>query len=135
MLDFNSRIQDIHLFEIWPVDNPEWNIICLPMWIYYEITFNSSPLAAYNIRMSEYIHKRYNVTVLLYHLVFPAKYRRAVVDENVDETIRDVCLKIEDRYQLKFLEIGTDEESIRSYVQNQGKEYTKLHDDRQLALF
>ncbi|HEY9626872.1 MAG TPA: IS200/IS605 family transposase, partial [Coleofasciculaceae cyanobacterium] len=28
--------------------------------------------------MSEYIHKRHNVTVLLYHLVFPAKYRRAV---------------------------------------------------------
>jgi len=44
--------------------------------------------------MSEYIHKRYNVTVLLYHLVFPAKYRRAAVDGNVDETIRDVCLKI-----------------------------------------
>jgi hypothetical protein len=41
----------------------------------------------------------------------------------------------EDRYQLKFLEIGTDEESIRSYVKNKGKEYTKLHDDRQLALF
>ena len=60
--------------------------------------FNSSPLAAYNIRMSEYIHKRYNVTVLLYHLVFPAKYRRAVVDGNVDETIRDVCF--EDRRSL-----------------------------------
>ncbi|MEM9537800.1 MAG: IS200/IS605 family transposase, partial [Cyanobacteria bacterium P01_A01_bin.3] len=26
--------------------------------------------------MSEYIHKKHNVTVLLYHLVFPAKYRR-----------------------------------------------------------
>ncbi|MBW4551796.1 MAG: IS200/IS605 family transposase, partial [Spirulina sp. SIO3F2] len=25
--------------------------------------------------MSEYIHKSHNVTVLLYHLVFPAKYR------------------------------------------------------------
>ncbi|MDD3250389.1 MAG: IS200/IS605 family transposase, partial [Smithellaceae bacterium] len=25
--------------------------------------------------MSEYIHKSYNVTVLIYHLVFPAKYR------------------------------------------------------------
>ncbi|MEX3629235.1 MAG: IS200/IS605 family transposase, partial [Burkholderia sp.] len=24
--------------------------------------------------MSEYIHKSHNVTVLLYHLVFPAKY-------------------------------------------------------------
>ncbi|MCU7882082.1 MAG: IS200/IS605 family transposase, partial [Candidatus Thiodiazotropha sp. (ex Lucinoma aequizonata)] len=28
--------------------------------------------------MSEYIHKNHNVTVLMYHLVFPAKYRRAV---------------------------------------------------------
>ncbi|MGD8981511.1 MAG: IS200/IS605 family transposase, partial [Desulfobacterales bacterium] len=26
--------------------------------------------------MSEYIHKSHNVTVLIYHLVFPAKYRR-----------------------------------------------------------
>ncbi|MGQ0526410.1 MAG: IS200/IS605 family transposase, partial [Alphaproteobacteria bacterium] len=26
--------------------------------------------------MSGYIHKRHNVTVLLYHFVFPAKYRR-----------------------------------------------------------
>ncbi|MGH8032020.1 MAG: IS200/IS605 family transposase, partial [Luteimonas sp.] len=25
--------------------------------------------------MSEYIHKRHNVTVLLYHIVLPAKYR------------------------------------------------------------
>ncbi|RFP52822.1 MAG: IS200/IS605 family transposase, partial [Limnothrix sp. CACIAM 69d] len=25
--------------------------------------------------MSEYIHKSHNVTILLYHLVFPAKYR------------------------------------------------------------
>ena len=31
--------------------------------------------------MSEYIHKSHNVTVLLYHLVFPAKYRRVVFYE------------------------------------------------------
>ncbi|RLB37604.1 MAG: IS200/IS605 family transposase, partial [Deltaproteobacteria bacterium] len=24
--------------------------------------------------MSEYVHKSHNVTVLIYHLVFPAKY-------------------------------------------------------------
>ncbi|MDJ0626088.1 MAG: IS200/IS605 family transposase, partial [Candidatus Caenarcaniphilales bacterium] len=30
--------------------------------------------------MSEYIHKSHNVTVLLYHLVFPAKYRKVVFD-------------------------------------------------------
>ncbi|MCC8417180.1 MAG: IS200/IS605 family transposase, partial [Rickettsia endosymbiont of Bryobia graminum] len=28
--------------------------------------------------MSKYIHKSHNVTVLLYHMVFPAKYRRAL---------------------------------------------------------
>jgi putative transposase len=35
--------------------------------------------------MSSYIHKSHNVTVLLYHLVFPAKYRRAVIDPEVDQ--------------------------------------------------
>ena len=35
--------------------------------------------------MSECIHKSHNVTVLLYHLVFPVEYRRAVFDEAVAE--------------------------------------------------
>ena len=147
--------------------------------------------------MSKYIHKSHNVTVLLYHLVFPAKYRRAVFDSDVDRVLKDVCLEIEKRYQVKFLEIGSDkdhvhfliqsvptyavtkivtivksitakeifkkcpqvkqklwggefwtdgyfastvgkhgdEKLIANYVQNQGKEYTKLHEDRQLMLF
>ena len=53
--------------------------------------------------MSEYIHKSHNVTVLLYHLVFPAKYRRVVFDKEVDLKLRDVCLDIEKWYQIKFL--------------------------------
>ena len=126
-----------------------------------------------------------------------AKYRRAVFDAEVDEVLRDVCLQIEDRYQLKFLEIGTDEDHVHflvqsvptytvsklvtivksitareifrlcpdvkkqlwggefwsdgyfastvgkhgdedmimKYVQNQGNEYSKLHEDRQLSMF
>ncbi len=64
--------------------------------------------------MSEYIHKRHDVTVFLYHLVFPAKYRRAVIDTQVDE----VCLQIEDRYQVKFLEIGADEDHLHFLVQS-----------------
>ncbi len=60
--------------------------------------------------MSEYIHKSHNVTVLLYHLVFPAKYRRAVFDEQVDEVLREVCLEIEKRYEVKFTEIGVDKD-------------------------
>ena len=68
--------------------------------------------------MSEYLHKIHNVTVMLYHLVSPAKYRRAVLDAQVDETLRDVCLAIEDRYQLKYLEIGTDKDHVHFLVQS-----------------
>ncbi len=68
--------------------------------------------------MSEYIHKSHNVSVLLYHLVFPAKYRRAVLDQRVDEVLRDVCLEIEKRYQIKFLEIGTDKDHVHFLVQS-----------------
>ncbi|NQX78823.1 IS200/IS605 family transposase, partial [Gilvibacter sp.] len=68
--------------------------------------------------MSEYIHKSHNVPVLLYHLVLPAQYRRAVFDEKVDEVLRDVCLEIEKRYEIKFLEIGTDEDHVHFLVQS-----------------
>ena len=67
--------------------------------------------------MSEYIHRSHNVTVLLYHLVFPAKYRRAVFDERVDEVLREVCLEIEKRYEIKFVEIGVDKDHVHFLVQ------------------
>lgn len=38
--------------------------------------------------MSEYIHMSHNVTVLMYHLVFPTKYRRVVIDTEVDEVLK-----------------------------------------------
>lgn len=62
--------------------------------------------------MSDYIHKSHNVTVLMYHLVFPAKYRRAVFDEQVDTVLKEVCLGISERYQVKFLEIGADKDHV-----------------------
>src|SRR5438132_5446256 len=68
--------------------------------------------------MSSYIHKSHNVRVLLYHLVFPAKYRRAVIDPEVDQALRSICLDIEDRYEIKFLEIGTDKDHVHFLVQS-----------------
>ena len=130
-------------------------------------------------------------------MVFPAKYRRAVFDKDVDGVLKDICLDIEKRYQVKFIEIGTDEDHVHflvqsiptysvtkivtliksitarqifkrcpqvklqlwggefwtdgyfastvgkhgdenmigKYVKNQGNNYQKLHEDRQLALF
>ena len=54
----------------------------------------------------------------MYHLVFPAKYRRAVIDDQVDNELKAVCLDIEDRYQVKFLEIGTDKDHVHFLVQS-----------------
>jgi len=68
--------------------------------------------------MSEYVHKSHNVSVLLYHIVCPAKYRRVVIDENVDKTIRETCEEIEKRYEIKFLEIGTEGDHIHLLVQS-----------------
>ncbi|MFH2077076.1 MAG: IS200/IS605 family transposase, partial [Pseudomonadota bacterium] len=67
--------------------------------------------------MSEYIHKSHNVSVLLYHLVCPAKYRRVVFTEEVDKELRDVCLEISKRYEIRFLEIGTDMDHVHFLVQ------------------
>ncbi len=67
--------------------------------------------------MSQYIHKSHNVSVLLYHLVCPTKYRRAVVDERVGLVLRDICLDIEDRYEITFLEVGTDKDHGHFLIQ------------------
>ena len=68
--------------------------------------------------MSKYIHKSHNVSVMLYHIVCPAKYRRVVIDENVDKTIKETCEEIGKRYEIKFLEIGTEGDHIHLLVQS-----------------
>ena len=68
--------------------------------------------------MSEYIHKSHNVSVLMYHLVFPAKYRRVIFEERIEEELKEVCLEIEKRYEIKFLEIGTDKDHVHFLVQS-----------------
>ena len=67
---------------------------------------------------SEYIHKSHNVSVLLYHFVCPAKYRRVVFSESVDQTLKNVCLELSKRYDIHFLEIGTDKNHVHFLVQS-----------------
>ena len=55
---------------------------------------------------------------MLYHLVFPAKYRKAVFDEEVEEVLKNICLEIEKRYQIRFLEIGVDQDHVHFLVQS-----------------
>ncbi len=68
--------------------------------------------------MSEYIHKSHNVSVLMYHFVCPAKYRRVVFSEEVDKGLKEICQGIEQRYDIRFLEIGTDKDHVHFLVQS-----------------
>jgi len=68
--------------------------------------------------MSEYKHKRHNVSVLLYHIVCPAKYRKIVFTTDVDMKLKDICLEIGKRYEIEFLEIGTDKEHVHFLIQS-----------------
>jgi len=68
--------------------------------------------------MSQLIHKSHNVSVLLYHLVCPAKYRRIVFDEAVDAVLKEVCLEISLCHEIDFLEIGTDGDHVHFLVQS-----------------
>ncbi len=68
--------------------------------------------------MSIYIHKSHNVSVLLYHFVFPIKYRRSVITEQVDKALKEACLAIADRFQIHFLEIGSDHDHIHFLIQS-----------------
>ena len=67
---------------------------------------------------SEYIHKSHNVSVLLYHFVCPAKYRKVIFSKAVDQTLKEICLEIEKRYEVHFLEIGTDKDHVHFLVQS-----------------
>ena len=65
----------------------------------------------------EHIAKSHNRTLLLFHLVFPAKYRKKVFTQEVEETLRLVCLGIEERYEIRFIEIGMEEDHVHFLVQ------------------
>ena len=68
--------------------------------------------------MSIYLHKSHNVSALLYHIVCPAKYRKVIFCEEVDKTVKEICLEIAKRYDIHFLEIGTDEDHVHFLVQS-----------------
>ena len=68
--------------------------------------------------MSEYIHKRHNVSILLYHYVCPAKYRRVIFDDSVDRVLVQTCEEISKRYEINIVEIGTDGDHVHFLIQS-----------------
>ncbi len=55
---------------------------------------------------------------MLYHIVCPTKYRKKVITEEVSQILKNVCLEISQRYEMHFVEIGTDEDHIHFLVQS-----------------
>src|SRR3989344_8353052 len=64
-----------------------------------------------------HIKKSHNKTLLLYHIVCPIKYRREVLSDGVAQTLKEICLGIQSRYDIHFLEIGTDGDYAHFLVQ------------------
>jgi REP element-mobilizing transposase RayT len=59
-----------------------------------------------------------HVTVLMHHLICGAKYRRVVMSEHVDEVLRQACLEIEKRWEIRFWEIGLDRDHAHFLIQS-----------------
>ena len=68
--------------------------------------------------MGELVRKSHNVSLLMYHFVCVAKYRRLVLTDDVDEILRATCLEIEKRYEIRFLEIGIEKDHVHFLIQS-----------------
>jgi putative transposase len=68
--------------------------------------------------MSKHILKSHNKNLLLYHLVCPTKYRRKVFTESVEDTLKETCIGIGDRYEVHFVEIGVDDDHVHFLLQS-----------------
>ena len=66
----------------------------------------------------EHIYKSHNKSLLLYHLVFPAKYRRKIFTDSVENTLKEICVGISERYEIRFIEIGLDDDHVHFLVQS-----------------
>lgn len=67
---------------------------------------------------SIHIHKSHNISLLLYHFVAKTKYRRLVHSPKVNRILKRTCLAIQDRYEIHFLEIGSDKDHIHFLLQS-----------------
>ena len=68
--------------------------------------------------MGEHIFKRHNKTLLMYHLVFPLKYRKSVITKEIGEGLKQICMDISDRYEVHFIEIGYESNHVHFLVQS-----------------
>ena len=53
----------------------------------------------------------------MYHLVCPIKYRGKVLTDKVSKELKTICNEISERYELTFIEIGTDGDHVHFLIQ------------------
>jgi putative transposase len=68
--------------------------------------------------MGDLIRKSHNVSILMYHFVCVAKYRRLVINDEVDKVLREICIEKSRRYEIQFLEIGAENDHVHFLIQS-----------------
>lgn len=68
--------------------------------------------------MSRVLRKSHNVSLIVYHIVCPIKYRRSVITDKVRYTIFRTCQSISENHELYFIEVGTDLNHVHFLVQS-----------------
>ena len=66
----------------------------------------------------KHIYKSHNKTALLYHIVCPVRYRQKTITSEVSMTLKNTCIEISKRYEIYFIEIGTDDDHVHFLVQS-----------------
>ncbi|MGS2762903.1 IS200/IS605 family transposase [Sinomicrobium sp. M5D2P9] len=75
--------------------------------------------------MGNHIRKSHNKSLLLYHFVCPIKYRRTALSESFSKTLSEICLQIEESYEILFLEIGFDGDHVHFLLQGVPSDFPK----------
>ena len=51
-----------------------------------------------------------------YHIVFPVKYRKALLSDGVTQTIKETSKRLEERYDFQIEQVGCDSDHIHLLV-------------------
>ena len=54
----------------------------------------------------------------MYHIVAVVKYRRSLISNDIALFIKEVCLELSQRFEITFIEIGSEDDHIHFLVQS-----------------
>ena len=66
-----------------------------------------------------HVRKQHNVSMLMYHFVCPAKYRKKIFVDEIEKYLVKVCKReIEENYEIRFDEIWVDWDHVHFLIQS-----------------